>query len=182
MSFQFQEIGLNGLILIEPDIYTDERGYFLETFKESDYEQAGICKRFVQDNHSFSNKNVIRGLHYQLPPAAQGKLVYLITGSILDIVVDIRKNSPDFGKWFSLELHSEKKQLLYIPEGFAHGFLTLTDNVHLMYRCTEKYSPENEKGILWNDPELNITWNITQPIISAKDAGLPYFKEAQIFE
>ena len=165
---QISETALPGVLLIQPKTFADDRGFFLETYQNNRYVELGINKPFVQDNLSRSRKGVLRGLHYQLPHL-QGKLGYVIRGSVLDVVVDIRVGSPTFGKWISYELNDENHFQLYIPEGFAHGFATLSDEVDFIYKCTDYYNPACEKGILWNDPQLNIQWQVNSPILSPKD-------------
>lgn len=182
MPFTFIHLELKELILIEPKVFFDERGFFLETYKKTEFVKNGIFEDFVQDNHSFSKKGVLRGLHYQLNPMAQGKLVTVIKGKIWDIAVDIRKKSPTFLKWVAVELSEENKNMFYIPAGFAHGFVTLEDDTHVLYKCTNEYSLQHEAGILWCDPEINIKWPIKNPILSKKDASLPLLKDAKIFD
>jgi dTDP-4-dehydrorhamnose 3,5-epimerase len=160
---------LPDLILIEPKIFSDERGFFLETWNQAKYKEIGIPSDFVQDNMSYSKKEVLRGLHFQFP-SPQGKLLQVMQGEIQDIAVDIRKDSPTFGKWESVILSAENKKQLYIPEGFAHGFLVISESALVSYKCTEFYYPENEKTILWNDSQINIKWEtFEQKIISDKD-------------
>ncbi|MBN2060420.1 MAG: dTDP-4-dehydrorhamnose 3,5-epimerase [Deltaproteobacteria bacterium] len=161
-----------GVILIEPDIFKDDRGFFMETYNKNRYSEMGIEKVFVQDNHSRSQKDIIRGLHYQLVHP-QGKLVYVIKGKILDVAVDIRQGSPTFGRWTGDVLSDQNRQQLYIPEGFAHGFCVLSDMADVIYKCTEVYHPDDEYGILWSDPGINITWPIQDPILSEKDRRNP---------
>lgn len=160
---------LKDLFLIQPRVFEDERGYFYESWNRQLFEQAGIKADFVQDNQSLSQKGVLRGLHFQHPPFAQAKLVRVITGAVLDVVVDIRQKSPSFGQHYSVELNEKNKTMLYIPEGFAHGFLTLSDNTIFAYKCAGFYNKTAEDCLLWNDPQLNINWNITNPILSDKD-------------
>ncbi len=160
------------VIHIEPDIYSDSRGHFLETYQAKKYLEYDIPATFIQDNLSFSQKGVLRGLHYQLKHA-QGKLVWVIQGEILDVAVDIRKDSPTFGKWISVTLSSEKHNQIYIPEGFAHGFCVQSETAWFCYKCTDYYDPSSERGIIWNDPILNIDWNVTNPVISEKDNQFP---------
>jgi dTDP-4-dehydrorhamnose 3,5-epimerase len=181
MPFTFNELDIEGLIIIEPKVFHDERGFFLESYKEEEFRQKGLNLKFVQDNHSRSKKGVIRGLHYQLNPKAQGKLVRVVKGRVFDVAVDIRQSSPTFLKWVGLELNEENNLMLYIP-GFAHGFAALTDDVHLLYKCTEDYSKECERGIIWNDPDIAVKWGIPNPIVSDKDKLLPRLKDAEIFE
>lgn len=164
------------VVIFEPKVYGDERGYFFESFNQEIFDEVvGRHVKFVQDNHSKSSKNVLRGLHYQLDPYVQGKLVRCIAGSVLDVAVDIRKESQNYGKWVSVLLTAENKRQLWIPEGFAHGFLSLEDNTEFLYKTTNFYSPENERAYIWNDPILNIEWGVTNPIVSAKDKLAPLF-------
>jgi len=172
MPFNFISLEIKEVILIKPKIFSDERGFFLETFKDSDFRQAGIKYSFKQDNHSFSTKNVIRALHYQLPPKAQGKLVSVITGKIWDVAVDIRKESKTYLKWVGAELSDKNHHMLFIPPGFAHGFSVLSDKVHLLYKCTEEFDSSLERGIRWDDPQINIDWKIGNPIVSQRDRSL----------
>lgn len=169
-----------GLYIIIPDIHTDKRGYFFESYNKDSFQKAGILFSPVQDNESKSSKGVIRGLHYQLNPCAQSKLIRVVSGKILDVVVDIRKKSDTYGKWFSIELDSETKNQLLIPIGFAHGFSVLSDIAIIQYKCDNIYSPSNERGILLNDPELNIDWKVelTERTISEKDIKHPLFRDA----
>ncbi len=165
-------LNIPGLLLFSPRIFPDNRGAFFESYNESAYQQAiGFPVTFVQDNESSSRKNVLRGLHFQLPPKAQGKLVRVVRGAVLDVVVDLRKDSPTFGDHVKVELTAESKHQLWIPAGFAHGFLSLEDDTVFAYKCTEYYSPEHERCIRWNDSTLDINWGINDPVISAKDAG-----------
>ncbi|MBU0701249.1 dTDP-4-dehydrorhamnose 3,5-epimerase [bacterium] len=173
MSFDFKQLSLHEVILIEPRVVADKRGFFMETYKYSDFVKMGIKEKFVQDNHSMSMKSVLRGLHYQENPKAQGKLVRCLKGRILDVAVDIRKESANYAQWVGVELSEENHQMLYIPVGFAHGFLVLSETAEIAYKCTEEYSHEHDRGIIWNDPEININWPIKDPIISEKDANLP---------
>ncbi len=168
---EVKQTPLAGLLVITPRLFHDNRGYFYESFNQQRYAELGI-PAFVQDNHSLSKKNVLRGLHYQ-KPNAQGKLVFVTRGKVLDVVVDIRQSSPTFGQWFSIELSDENHTQLYIPPGFAHGFCTLSDNTDFAYKCTEGYAPGTEHGIAYNDPALNIHWPVTAPILSDKDKMYP---------
>jgi dTDP-4-dehydrorhamnose 3,5-epimerase len=181
MPFVFTPLEISDVILVVPGIFNDERGFFMESYKESDFINNGLNHKFVQDNHSLSKKGVLRGLHYQKNPRAQGKLVRVINGSVLDVAVDIRRNSPTFRKWIAIELSEENNKMLYIPAGFAHGFLSLTDDVHLLYKCTNEYDHELDSGIRWDDPELGINWKIENPIVSEKDRVLPFLKDAVLF-
>ncbi len=177
MPFRFHRLEIPDLILIEPVVFKDNRGFFLEFYKRSDFFKAGIKEEFVQDNHSCSVRGVLRGLHFQREPEAQGKLLRCTRGEIFDVAVDIRKDSPTFGKWISLILSEENKRMLYIPPGFAHGFQVLSDVAEILYKTTREYSPEHEAGIIWNDPELNIDWPIKEPLLSERDRQWPTLKE-----
>ena len=166
---EFIETGIQGLWVVQPRVYKDDRGYFFESFKKSAFLDKGIEIDFPQDNQSFSCKNVLRGLHFQKPPYAQGKLVRVVRGAVLDVAVDIRANSSTYGKYFSIELTEDNFTMLWIPEGFAHGFLTLKDDTIFAYKCTQYYEKSAEQAILWNDPILNIDWKIKDPVLSEKD-------------
>ena len=178
MPFTFKKLSIPGIILIKPHIFTDERGFFIETYKHSNFDKAGIIENFMQDNLSKSKKNVLRGLHYQKNPAAQGKLVRCINGRIFDVAVDICKGSPTYMKWVGIELSEKNNYMLYISPGFAHGFVVLSDEAEVMYKCTREYSPENDRGIIWNDPDININWPVEEPVLSRKDNSLPFLKDA----
>ena len=174
------ETSLPGVKVVEPKVFGDHRGWFMETYSLAELAKADINIDFVQDNQSFSAaKGTLRGLHYQLNPKAQTKLVRCTRGSIFDVAVDIRKGSPTFGKWFGIELSAENKKQLLVPKGFAHGFMTLTDDVEVQYKVDELYAPECDRGIIWNDPSIGIQWpmNIT-PVLSAKDEKAPLLNEA----
>ncbi len=173
---KFTPLDLPGLVLIEPRQFSDNRGYFFESYQQELFEQNGINCSFVQDNQSLSKKNVLRGLHFQVPPFEQGKLVRVIKGAALDVIVDIRKDSHSFGKYVSVLLNEENHHMLWIPPGFAHGFLSLTDDTIFYYKCTNYYNRSSEGGILWNDKELAIDWKAVNPIVSEKDLQLPSFK------
>lgn len=160
---------IDGLLIIEPNVFPDDRGYFFESFSAKRYSDAGINFQFVQDNISKSSKNTLRGLHYQIGRHAQGKLCQVLLGKVLDIAVDIRFGSPTFGKYFALELSEENKKQFFIPPGFAHGFSVLSDEAIFSYKCSEYYNKENERCIIYNDEELNIDWKINNPIVSQKD-------------
>lgn len=169
------ETTIKDLLIIKPRVFADSRGYFFESYNEAVFRQNGVDVAFVQDNQSLSNYGVLRGLHFQAPPFDQGKLVRVITGAVLDIAVDIRKNSPTYGNHVAIELTEENKTMFYIPPGFAHGFLTLRDNTIFSYKCTNLYNKASEGCVLWNDPDLNINWNIENPILSEKDVvGTPF--------
>ena len=163
------ETGIKGLLLISPKVFKDERGYFFESFNKEKFQSIGVTEEFTQDNQSLSNKGIIRGMHFQTPPHAQGKLVRVIKGSVQDVVVDIRKNSTTYGKQYSVDLTEENFLMLYIPPGFAHGFATLEDNTIFSYKCTDTYHPETEGGLAWNDREFGIEWKVSDPILSEKD-------------
>ncbi len=176
----FEKRKLEGLMLISPRIFTDARGFFIENYKKRDFTLAGIPDDFVQENHSKSAKGVLRGLHFQRGTAAQGKLLRCFSGAILDVAVDIRRGSPTFGKWEAVELTAENSQMLYMPPGFAHGFLVLSETAEILYKCTAEYSPKDEGGVLWNDPAIGIDWGVKEPILSPKDADLPLLKDAKL--
>ena len=170
------ECEIPGVIFIEPRIFGDERGWFLELWNKEKYEQLGIKANFVQDNISYSKYGVLRGLHYQ-KPHTQGKLVFVQYGEAWDVVVDLRTSSPTFKKWKAFKLTGEKKEQLFIPEGLAHGFCVLSEEVVFQYKCTDKYSPNDERGIRWDDQELSIPWPVEFPIVSDKDKELPFMRE-----
>ncbi len=166
---EFIQTPLQGVLLIKPRVFEDPRGYFYESFNSNAFEQAGIKEKFVQDNQSLSQTGVLRGLHFQKDPFAQGKLVRVIQGAVYDVAVDIRKNSTTYGQWFGAELSGDNKMMMYIPVGFAHGFATLKDNTIFTYKVTNFYSKESEDCLLWNDPALKIDWPIQNPLLSPKD-------------
>jgi dTDP-4-dehydrorhamnose 3,5-epimerase len=167
---EFTTTDIEGLVVIEPKVFGDHRGYFFESFRQDRFTDAvGYPVNFVQDNESRSVKGVLRGLHFQLPPVAQGKLVRVTKGAVLDVALDIRKDSPTFGKHFSIELNEDNKRQLWIPPGFAHGFVSLIDDTVFQYKCTNYYSPENECAILWSDSDLNIDWKLNDVTVSEKD-------------
>lgn len=172
MDVKIQQLSIDGVLLVEPVCFDDNRGYFLETYHLQKYQQAGIDKDFVQDNHSHSIRGVLRGLHYQLNHP-QGKLIYTVSGAIFDVAVDIRRNSPTFGRWTGAELSAENKRQIYIPEGFAHGFVVLSEYADVIYKCTDLYAPGDEHGILWSDPDIGINWPVDAPILSQKDLENP---------
>jgi dTDP-4-dehydrorhamnose 3,5-epimerase len=176
MPFKFERLSIPDLILITPTVYQDERGYFMESYKRSEFAAAGIPERFVQDNHSKSGHAVLRGLHYQKIPKAQGKLMQVTEGEIFDVAVDIRKGSPTYGKWVGAKLSANKAQMLYVPVGFAHGFCVLSETARLTYKVTDEYSPEHEAGIVWDDPDIAIAWPVQHPIVSRRDAEYPRLK------
>ena len=171
-----------GVLIVEPAIFGDDRGFFLESYNEKEMRNIGIDAHFVQDNHSRSQRNVLRGLHYQISQP-QGKLVRVVTGRVFDVAVDVRRDSPAFGKWVGVELSAENKRMFWLPAGMAHGFVVLSDSADFLYKATEYYAPKFERTILWNDTELGIEWPLAGlPILSAKDAAAKTFREAEVFE
>ncbi len=172
-----QQTGFEGLYIIQPSVFEDKRGYFFESWNQQKFRDQGLDFDFVQDNQSMSAANVLRGLHFQVPPWEQGKLVQVTQGSALDVVVDLRKDQPTFGQNYKLVLSSREKNMLWIPPGFAHGFLTLEDNTVFFYKCTQLYNKESERAILWNDPQLNIDWGIENPVVSEKDKSAMNFRD-----
>jgi dTDP-4-dehydrorhamnose 3,5-epimerase len=176
-------LAIPDVVLFTPKVFGDDRGFFFESFKQSVFEQAtGLKRQFVQDNHSKSQRGVLRGLHYQLPPKAQGKLVRVVQGEVLDIAVDIRRLSPTFGKWVSARLSAENKQQMWVPEGFAHGFVTLSETSEFLYRTTEEYSPQHERCIAWNDPAIGVDWQFSGvPLLSGKDQQGVALSQAEVF-
>jgi dTDP-4-dehydrorhamnose 3,5-epimerase len=166
------ETSLPGVCELKPRVFRDTRGFFMETYHRARFAELGISDTFVQDNHSQSTQGTLRGLHFQLT-RPQAKLCRVIEGEVLDVAVDIRLGSPHFGKWTSLILSATKQNQIYIPRGFAHGFLALTDRIQFLYKCSDFYDPVDERGIAWNDPDLGIEWNIAEPLVSAKDSSLP---------
>jgi dTDP-4-dehydrorhamnose 3,5-epimerase len=180
VPFVFKSLEIVEIILVEPRVFEDNRGFFVETYKVSDFVTSGIKENFVQDNHSRSTRGTIRGLHYQNPPYAQGKLIRVVRGEIFDVAIDIRKGSPTYGKWVNVILSEENKNMIYIPEGFAHGFCVLSEIAEVIYKTTNIYSPEAEAGIIWNDKSLDIGWPVKAPILSEKDKKWPTLKYANI--
>lgn len=171
------ETSLPGVLLIEPKVFEDERGFFFESYQEKHYQDAGIPKPFVQDNHSGSVRGTLRGLHYQLA-RPQGKLVRVVVGEVFDVAVDIRRGSPSFGQWFGTYLSAANKKQMYIPEGFAHGFCVTSKAAEFLYKCTDMYVPGDQHGIIWNDPQLQIDWPVSEPLLSPKDQALPQLSQA----
>ena len=167
---------IEGLLVIKPSVLEDERGEFFESWNKKSYEEIGLCLDFLQDNQSLSHKGVLRGLHFQNPPFAQGKLVRVIKGSVIDVAVDIRKNSSTYGQYYSLKLSEENKTIFWIPPGFAHGFVALEDDTIFSYKCTEIYNKESEGSIIWNDPHIAINWGVDNPLVSEKDMQSAHFK------
>jgi dTDP-4-dehydrorhamnose 3,5-epimerase len=178
MPFQFQPLEIPAVILIEARAFDDERGFFMETYQRSAFSEAGIPGTFVQDNYSHSTRGVFRGLHYQNPPMAQGKLVQAISGEILDVAVDIRKGSPTFGQYVSATLSHKNHRLLFVPAGFAHGFCCLSDDADVVYKVDNEYSPQHDRGILWSDPAIGLELPISDPLLSQKDKDLPLLADA----
>jgi len=173
---------LPGVVILEPRVFGDERGFFLESYNERAFAELGIKERFVQDNHSSSRRNVLRGLHYQIKQA-QGKLVRAVEGEILDVAVDVRRSSPTFGRWEAVRLSGENKRMLWIPAGFAHGFLVISEKAQVLYKATDYYAPEHERTLMWNDPDLKINWKLEgDPIVSAKDQRGMTLRDAETFE
>lgn len=170
MPFEFEKQSIEGVILVKPKVFGDNRGFFMETYKKSEFVANGIDVEFTQDNHSKSTKDVLRGLHYQAKPYGQAKLVRCVKGRIYDVAVDIRKNSKTFGQYIKVELSEENKNMIYIPQGFAHGFVALSEDVEILYKTSGEYEPQADRGILWNDKEINVDWGIDfEPILSDKD-------------
>lgn len=174
---QIETNHIEGLLVIKPDVFEDQRGYFFESYNEEKFSQLGIDIRFLQDNESKSAKGVLRGLHFQVPPYQQGKLVRVIKGKVLDVAVDLRRSSETYGKWAAIELSEQNKWMYWIPAGFAHGFLTLEENTVFFYKCTQVYNKESERGIIWNDPDLAIKWGTEQPVVSEKDKIAGKFRD-----
>jgi len=178
LPFAFKALDIPEVLLIEARPFPDDRGFFLEGYRETEFARNGIGARFVQDNHSRSAGGVLRGLHYQKDPRAQAKLVMAVRGEIFDVAVDIRKDSPTFGRWVGETLSERNHRMLYVPEGFAHGFCVLGDGADVLYKVNNEYSPEHDRGILWNDPGIGIDWPVSEPVLSEKDSRLPCLKDA----
>jgi len=174
---EVKQAPIPGLLIIQPDVFYDSRGYFFESYNKEKFNKIGINTEFLQDNQSLSAKGIVRGLHFQKTPFAQGKLLSVIKGSVLDVAVDIRKKSKFYGKYFSIILSEENKTMFWVPQGFAHGFLSLQDNTIFSYKCTQVFNKESEGSIRWNDPDININWNVINPIISDKDQNAPLLKD-----
>lgn len=183
MSMNIVKTALPEVLILEPRIFGDDRGFFFESFNARQFEEAtGLKRDFVQDNHSRSAKNVLRGLHYQIQQP-QGKLVRVVAGKVFDVAVDIRRSSPNFGKWVGVELSAENKRQLWVPEGFAHGFVVLSESAEFLYKTTDYYAPQFERSLRWDDPALAIEWPIDgEPVLSKKDADAPAFAVAELFE
>lgn len=180
---QATKLAIPDVVLFTPNFFGDERGFFFESFSQKAFEEAtGLTRHFVQDNHSKSQRGVLRGLHYQLNPMAQGKLVRVVQGEVFDVAVDIRKDSPTFGQWVGEILSAENRKQLWVPEGFAHGFVTLSETAEFLYKTTNTYAPTYERSILWNDPDLAIDWQYAgEPLLSGKDQQASFFKDADLF-
>jgi len=176
------ETGLPGVLIIEPRVIGDNRGFFFESFNARAFNEAtGLQPGFVQDNHSRSSRNVLRGLHYQIRHA-QGKLVRVASGEVFDVAVDLRKNSPTFGRWTGAVLSAENKRMMWVPEGFAHGFLVLSESADFLYKTTDHYAPEHERCVIWNDPDIGIQWPLSgEPVLAAKDIAGKRLREAEVF-
>ena len=173
------ETGIEGLVVIEPDCHGDHRGWFMETYSKPKFEELGITCEFVQDNQSFSaQKGTLRGLHFQIEPMAQSKLLRCTRGKILDVAVDLRKNSPTYKKWYSIELSADNKLQFFMPAGMAHGFVTLTDDVEVQYKVDKVYAPECDRSVRFDDPEIDVDWGIAEPILSEKDLKAPLLKDS----
>lgn len=178
MPFRFTPLAIPEVMLIESTFAEDERGWFVETYKASAFVRAGIATPFVQDNHSRSGRGVLRGLHYQKRAHAQGKLIRIVVGQVFDVAVDIRRSSSAFGTWIGTTLSAANRRMLYVPPGFAHGFCVLSEVAEVFYKTTAEYAPDDERGIVWNDPELHIAWPVAAPTVSSRDAGLPRLRDA----
>ena len=174
---EIRKINIEGPLVLQPKVFFDERGYFFESFNQDFFSAHGLPAHFKQDNQSLSQKGAVRGLHFQAPPYAQGKLVRVIKGAVYDVIVDIRKNSPTYGQSYGIELSGENFTMFWIPEGFAHGFSTLQNDTIFSYKCTNVYHKQSEGGVLWNDPQLNINWQVENPLLSQKDMENPTFSD-----
>ena len=175
MPFSFQNLSIPGIILIEPRVLSDARGFFMETYRRSDFAAAGIDEPFVQENHSASERGVLRGLHYQKPPHAQSKLIRVLTGEIFDVAVDLRPNSPTTGRWVGTKLSAANRRMVYLPQWCAHGFCVVSESAEVVYMMTNEYTPEHESGFMWNDPTLAIDWPVSSPTLSERDKRWPPF-------
>lgn len=173
------ETSLPGVLILEPKTFSDDRGYFMETYNAARFRDSGLPDSFLQDNHSRSRKGVLRGLHYQ-EPNPQGKLVRCVRGSVFDVAVDIRRSSPHFGRWFGAELTEENRRMLWVPAGFAHGFCATSELADVIYKCTTLYEPQHDRSIAWNDPRIGIEWPVSEPLLSGKDAAAPRLTDASM--
>jgi dTDP-4-dehydrorhamnose 3,5-epimerase len=179
MPFTFKQLEIPGLVVIEAQRFDDNRGFFTELFKSSDFAAHGLPPAFAQENLSHSTRGVLRGLHYQVPPHGQGKLLTAVHGRIFDVAADIRRGSPTYGRWLGVELTAENGLMFYVPPGFAHGFCVLSDEGTLLYKVTVEYAAECERGIIWNDPQIGVEWPIAEPLLSPRDTALPPLHEAE---
>jgi dTDP-4-dehydrorhamnose 3,5-epimerase len=182
VSFTFSKLLIPDVLLITPRVFEDTRGFFFESYKASGFHAFGIEEDFVQDNHSRSSRGVLRGLHFQTPPHAQGKLVRVVIGTVWDVAVDLRRSSATFGRWVGAELSAENHEMLYIPPGFGHGFVTLSDTADFVYKCTTEYAPDNDAGVRWDDPSIGIEWPLSSVLVSEKDKQLPLLADAAVFD
>jgi dTDP-4-dehydrorhamnose 3,5-epimerase len=180
MPFEFEALDIEGAFLATPRPFSDDRGFFMETYKYSDFAAVGLTEPFVQDNHSYSTRGVVRGLHFQRQPEAQGKLVRVLAGEIFDVIVDLRQDQPGFGRWLSVTLSAANRRMLYAPPWCAHGFCVLSPDAHVAYKVTREYAPRHESGIIWNDPAIGIRWPVTEALLSPKDALWPLLAEADL--
>ncbi len=178
MSFTFERLALPDVVLVKPTVRRDARGFFVEAYKRSAFCEAGVDTVFVQDNHSRSARGTLRGLHYQLPPAAHAKLVWVVAGEVLDVAVDLRRGSPTYGRWVSAALSGANHHALFVPVGFAHGFVVRSETAEVSYKISHEYSPEHDRGILWNDPALGIDWGLNEPLLSERDRRQPTLADA----
>jgi dTDP-4-dehydrorhamnose 3,5-epimerase len=177
VPFSFTRLAIDGLVLIEPDVFKDNRGFFMETYRASEFYTNGVRGEFLQDNHSQSSRGVLRGLHFQRSPHEQAKLVRVVSGCVWDVAVDLRPRSPTYSRWYGLELSAENRKMLFLPEGFANGFLALADGSELVYKCSAEYDHASEGGVRWDDPDLAINWPATDIKVSAKDSALPWLRD-----
>lgn len=173
MPFRFEQLDVPGLVLVEETRHGDGRGFFAETYRRSAFVRAGIAAEFVQDNHARSSRGVLRGLHYQIPPRAQGKLVRVVRGEVFDVALDLRRGSPTYGRWAGVRLDGESGRMLWVPPGFAHGYVVLSERADLLYKVTAEYAPELDRGVRWDDPAVGVAWPLADPVLSEKDRGLP---------
>jgi dTDP-4-dehydrorhamnose 3,5-epimerase len=178
MSFRFTPLALRGLVLIEETRRGDARGFFAETFRSTAFREAGIEHPFVQDNHARSARGVLRGLHYQLPPRSQGKLVRVVTGTVFDVAVDLRQGSATFGRWAGVTLSGDEPRMLWVPPGFAHGYVVLSETADFTYKVTAEYAPELDRGVRWDDPAIGVEWPLERPVLSERDRALPLLADA----
>ncbi len=180
MAFSFRDLEIPGVVLIEPEVFSDDRGSFMETFKGSDFAANGVPERFAQENQSRSRRGVLRGLHIQRPPKAQGKLVRVVAGEVFDVVVDVLEGSASYGQWVANVLSSDNNLMLYVPPWCLHGFVVNSDTADVVYMATEEYAPDHESGVAWNDPDLAIRWPIEEPVLSERDRALPRLRDVRL--